>query len=65
MAEESANVELLMETTRPVTLVIPQVEEESGALPALLQAYAPMCTTLIDPPYELPPKEPAVVALQS
>ena len=27
-AAELANVELLMETTRPVTLVVPQIEDE-------------------------------------
>ena len=53
-----------METTRPVTLVVPQDEEESDNPSALLQAYAPMYTTLIDPPYELPPLLPFVVALQ-
>ncbi len=56
-----------METTRPVTLVVPQddEDEEKGDDPtALLQAYAPMYTTLIDPPYELPPLLPVVVALQ-
>ena len=30
----------------------------------LLQVYAPMYTALIDPPYELPPFPPEVVALQ-
>jgi hypothetical protein len=47
-----------METTRPVTLVVPQDdkdEEEPDDSPARLQAYAPMYTTLIDPPYELAP----------
>ena len=55
---KSVNVELLMETTRPVTLVVPQTEkdeEEPDDPPAVLQAYAPMYTTLIDPPYELLP----------
>jgi hypothetical protein len=56
-AEESMNVELLMETTRPVTLVVPQDEEEGLPIDPWrkLKAYAPMYTTLIDPPYELPP----------
>ena len=31
----------------------------------MLQVYAPMYTTLIDPPYELPPFPPKDVALQS
>ncbi len=58
-----------METTRPVTLVEPQDEDEKARIdglgPAeLLQAYAPMYTTLIDPPYELASAEPVVVALQ-
>ena len=56
-----------METTRPVTLVVPQDdkdEEEPDDSPARLQAYAPMYTTLIDPPYELAPPLPVVVALQ-
>ena len=69
-AAELANVELLMETTRPVTLVVPQTDEEEskeegddpGNPRVLLQVYAPMYTALIDPPYELPP--PVVVALQ-
>jgi hypothetical protein len=56
-----------METTRPVTLVVPQDdkdEEENDDPGERLQAYAPMYTTLIEPPYELLPKEPVVVALQ-
>jgi hypothetical protein len=60
-----------METTRPVTIVEPQIdeEEEKGDDPGttretLLQVYAPMYTALIDPPYELPPKMHAVAALQ-
>jgi len=58
-----------MNTSRPVTSVVPQDDEDekklgSSYLPARLQAYAPMYTTLIDPPYELIPKEPVVVALQ-
>ena len=56
-----------METTRPVTLVVPQDdedEEENDNPSAMLQAYAPMYTTLIDPPYELAPMLPVVVALQ-
>ena len=56
-----------METTRPVTLVVPQDdedEEENDDPAAMLKAYAPMYTTLIDPPYELPPLKPAIVALQ-
>jgi hypothetical protein len=70
-AVELANVELIQETTRPITLVAPQNEEETeeGDDPwyawMLLQVYAPMYTALIDPPYELAPKKPAVVALQS
>jgi hypothetical protein len=65
-AAELANVELLMETTRPVTMVVPHTEEtEEGDDPwnarELLEVYAPMYTALIDPPYELPP---VVVALQ-
>jgi hypothetical protein len=71
-AAELANVEMLMETTRPVTLVVPltdeERDEEEGDDPGntetllKLQVYAPMYTALIDPPYELPPK---VVALQA
>jgi len=60
-------VELLMETTRPVTLVVPQDdedEEENDDPSTLLQAYAPMYTTLIDPPYELSPLLPVAVVLQ-
>ena len=56
-----------METTRPVTLVVPQDDKdemENDNASALLQANAPMFTTLIDPPYELPPLKPAIVALQ-
>ena len=30
IAEESAKVELLMETTRPVTLVVPQTDDEDA-----------------------------------
>ena len=51
--EESANTELLIETTRPKTLVVPQTEKVEGFMDdpkAMLQVYAPMCTTLIDPP---------------
>ncbi len=62
VAAELANVELLMETTRPVTLVVPQTEDEAKEeddnpryASDLLQAYAPMYTALIDPPYKLPP----------
>jgi hypothetical protein len=61
-----------METTRPVTIIAPQIDEEEdeeegddpGGARALLklQVYAPMYTALIDPPYEFPP--PKVVALQ-
>jgi hypothetical protein len=48
-------VELLMKTTRPVTLVVPQDDKDEGKAlsddpPVLLKAYAPMYTTLIDPP---------------
>ena len=56
-----------METKRPVTLVVPQTDEEEEEYDdpgERLQAYAPMYTTLIEPPYELLPKEPVVVALQ-
>ena len=54
-----------METTRPVTLVVPQDDEDEDDNPsAKLQAYAPMYTTLIDPPYELLPRKPVAVALQ-
>ena len=57
-----------METTRPVTLVVPQDDEEEEEADddpsALLQAYEPTYTTLIDPPYELAPMLPVVVALQ-
>jgi len=47
-----------METTRPVTLVVPQDdedEEEATDPKVLLHVYEPRCTTLIDPPYELLP----------
>ena len=67
-AVELAKVELLIETTRPVTLVVPQTDKEEyeGNVPGeKLQAYAPMYTTLIEPPYELAPNMPFVVALQS
>jgi hypothetical protein len=57
-AEELSNVELLSDTTRPVTLVVPQSVDDDAEE---LQAYAPMYTTLIDPPYELPTVD---VALQ-
>ena len=42
-AEELANLELLIDTTRPLTSVVPQddCDEEKDA-PAKLQAYAPM-----------------------
>ena len=56
-----------METTSPVTLVVPQDdedEEENVDPSARFQAYAPMYTTLIDPPYEFFPREPVAVALQ-
>jgi hypothetical protein len=57
VAEDEANVELLIETTRPVALVAPQTADEADELDATvpeaaLQAYAPI-TTLRDPPYEL------------
>jgi len=62
--EESVKVELLMETTRPVTLVVPQTDDPDVVLlppPLLLkmltltlQAYPPRYNEN-DPPYELPP----------
>ena len=62
-----ANLELLIDTTRPLTSVVPQDDcekEENDDPSSKLQAYAPMYT-LIDPPYELAPCLPVVVALQS
>ena len=55
IAAELANVELLMETTRPVTLVVPQTDEEKeeddGPRPTCkLEAYPPRYTEN-DPPY--------------
>ena len=64
-----ANLELLIETTRSVTLVVPQTDREEDNEDSVslvtLKAYAPMYKTLIDPPYELPAPEPIVKALQS
>jgi len=56
LAEDAANLELLMETTRPVALVAPQTADEADELDAefpeaVLQSFAPI-TTLRDPPYE-------------
>ena len=65
---ELANVELLMETTRRVTLVVPQTAAVNSDLLLLLLlklkllAYPPMYTEN-EPPYELAPNMPAVVAL--
>ena len=39
-AEELANLELLIDTTRPLTSVVPQEENDDSS--AQLQAYAPM-----------------------
>ena len=44
-AEELANLELLIDTTRPLTSVVPQSdreEEEDDNPPVKLDAYAPM-----------------------
>ncbi len=62
-AEELTNLELLIDTTRPLTFVEPQSDCENRV--EKLQVYAPMWTALIDPPYELAPYKPVVVALQS
>ena len=56
VAEDAVNVELLMETTRPVALVTPQTADEVDDIDAefpvaKLHSYAPI-TTLRDPPYE-------------
>ena len=62
-AAELANVEPLMDTTRPVTLVVPQTAAVNpDLLLLLLLAYPPMYTEN-EPPCELPEKT-VVVALQ-
>jgi hypothetical protein len=61
LAEDAANLELLMETTRPVALVAPQTANEVDDIDPVvpetaLHSYVPI-TTLRDPPYELSGKD--------
>ncbi len=51
-----------METTRPVTLVVPQTDDPDVLLLLRLQAYPPKYNEN-DPPYELPPRMLVAVAL--